>query len=260
LKQGYAVDYFITEESDDLRRKLSQKLVAMGEVDVFIQQNDEFRKKRLLVSDMDGTIVQQETIDEVAASLDIKDELAQITEMAMRGEMDFAESLQTKVAMLKGLPVDELFKVVERLEYSVGASQLIRTMNKFGAKCVLVSGGFDVFTGSVAGSLGFAEHFSNKLVVKENKLTGEVCKPIQDKHGKEQILLDQAKALGCDLRHVMAVGDGANDLLMLKRAGTGVGYFAKPLVQEAVPYQIRHTDLTSLLYIQGYSFDEFAKI
>ena len=201
---------------------------------------------------MDATMVRQETLDELAAYLNLKDKIAQITEKAMRGEIDFHAALRMRVGMLKGLPLAAIFETLGKVEYSLGAATLIKTMNRHGTRCVLVSGGFDLFTEPVAATLGFVKNFGNRLEIVDGKLTGEVIPPIIDKDSKERIVVDQARALGCDMQQVATIGDGANDIPMLKKAGTGIGYFGKPAVVEATPHQIRHTDLVSVLYMQGY--------
>jgi len=256
LKSNYAIDFFIKGDSPQLISSLYKKLLILGKFDIFIQDNDEFRKKQLLVSDMDATIIKNETLNDIAKEFNLADKIIPLTEKSMRGELDFGEALKFKVSLLKGIYFKDILKFLEAVEYSNGAESLIKTMNKFEAKSILISGGFDIFTQSVAKKLGFFKNFGNKLELKNNKLTGEVTPPILGKESKEQILVEESEKLGLDLKHVMAVGDGANDILMLKKAGAGVGYFAKPLVIEATPYQIRYTNLTSLLYMQGYQDDE----
>jgi phosphoserine phosphatase len=247
-----AIDILVKADAPALITLLQQKMSALGAFDIFVQANDSFRKKKLFVADMDATMVQQETLDELAAHLNLKDRIAQITEKAMRGEIDFHAALRMRVGMLKGLPLEAIFETLAKVEYSHGAATLIKTMNRHGTKCVLVSGGFDLFTEPVAATLGFAKNFGNRLEIVDGKLTGEVIPPIIDKDSKERIVVDQARALGCDMKQVATIGDGANDIPMLKKAGTGIGYFGKPAVIEATPHQIRHTDLVSVLYMQGY--------
>jgi len=256
LHPGYAVDILVKGESPALMPLLREKLNFFGTFDIFVQANDLFRKKKLFIADMDATMVRQETLDELAAHLNLKDKIAPITEKAMRGEIDFAEALRMRVKMLKGLPLAAIFETLRKVEYSAGAATLVKTMNRHGAKCVLVSGGFDLFTGPVAETLGFYKNFGNRLDVADHKLTGEVIPPIIDKDAKERIVVDQARALGCDLKQIIAIGDGANDVPMLRKAGTGIGYFGKPAVIAATPHQIRHTDLVSVLYMQGYRVEE----
>jgi phosphoserine phosphatase len=256
LSQNKAVDIIVGRHNPELTKILFDKTQNLGNFDIFIQANDDFRKKKLLLADMDATIILQETLDELAAHFNLKDKVSAITERAMRGELDFHEALKARVKLLKGLPMTALFETLRRIEYSVGAGSLVKTMNRHGAKCVLVSGGFDIFTSHVAVALGFYKNFGNQLGIENGVLTGEVIPPIVDKDVKEQQIITQAKLLPCDLKHVIAIGDGANDIPMLKRAGVGVGYFGKPAVLTATPHQIRHTDLVSVLYLQGYKQTE----
>jgi phosphoserine phosphatase len=259
LQRERAFDILVKQNTPALMALLRAKLAALRSVDIFVQPDDLFRKKKLLVADMDATMIQQETLDELAAHLNIKDKIAPITEKAMRGEIDFYEALRMRVKMLRGLPVTAIFETIGKIRYSPGAAALVKTMNRHGAKCVLVSGGFDLFTGPVAETLGFYKNVGNRLGIEDQKLTGEVIPPIVDKHVKEQLVADQAKVAGCDLKHVVAIGDGANDIPMLKKAGTGIGYYGKPAVVEATPHQIRYTDLASVLYMQGYRQAEIAE-
>ncbi|MDF3025389.1 MAG: phosphoserine phosphatase, partial [Alphaproteobacteria bacterium] len=226
--------------------------------DVFVQAKDEFRRKKLLVADMDATMIEGETLDELAAHFGLKDKIAPITQQAMRGEIDFAEALRMRVALLRGMPVSALQETLDQVHYSKGAKTLVGTMRRHGAQCVLISGGFDFFTVPVAQTLGFHKNIGNRLGIEYDMLTGEVTPPIIDKNTKKKTVEDEARALGLDPRVAVAVGDGANDIPMLQTAGAGVGYFGKPAVVAATPYQIRHTDLTSILYMQGYTKREFA--
>lgn len=258
LHPGRAVDILVKGQAPELTKVLSSRLAAIGNVDIFVQLSDTYRKKKLLVADMDATMIVQETLDELAAHFNLKDKIIPITEKAMRGEIEFGEALRMRVRLLKGLPETALFETLSTIKYSPGAEVLVRTMARQGAKCVLVSGGFDLFTGHVAAKLGFHKNFGNRLEIEGRQLTGEVMPPILDKHAKERLLVEQARAAGCELGHVLAIGDGANDVPMLKKAGVGIGYFGKPAVQEATPHQIRHTDLLSVLYMQGYRQAEIA--
>lgn len=220
--------------------------------DVFVQPVAG-RRKKLLVADMDATMIVGETLDEIAAHLGIADKIVPITERAMRGELDFAEALDARVALLKGATLEVLETVRDRLALMAGAKALVRTMAGHGGRCVLVSGGFDMYTGAVADCIGFHAHHGNRLVIgPDMKVTGEVLRPIVDKDRKKALLLDEAKKAGLAPAETMAVGDGANDIPMLQAAGTGVGYHGKPAVQAATPFQVRHTDLSALLYLQGY--------
>ncbi len=258
LHPGYAIDILVKSGSPALTELLRNKLKDLGSFDIFIQDNDPFRKKKLLIADMDATIIRQETLDELATHLGIHEKISKITEKAMSGELDFSEALRQRVKMLTGLPLAALAKTLDHLEYSAGAVAIAKTMARQAAKCMLVSGGFEFFTVPVAEKIGFVRSFGNRLEIRDGKLTGEIAPPIIDKSAKEQIVVSQARALGIPLRSVMAVGDGANDVAMLQKAGTGVGYFGKPAVIEATPHQIRHTNLVSLLYMQGYRKEELA--
>jgi phosphoserine phosphatase len=217
------------------------------------------RRKRLLVADMDSTIINVECLDEIADFAGLKAEISAITERAMRGELAFEGALRERVAMLKGLPVTALQAAYdERVRLNPGAARLIATMNAHDARCVLVSGGFDVFTGKVAGAAGFAAHRANRLLHDGERLLGAVAEPILGREAKLAALIEEAAALGVGLAETLAVGDGANDLAMIEAAGLGVAYRAKPVVAARADARIEHTDLTALLYFQGYGQDEFA--
>ena len=258
LGEGRALDLILSGNSAELTARLRQKLQNTGSFDIFVQPRDENRRKGLLLADMDATMVEGETLDDLAAHLNLKDKIAPITAQAMRGELDFAEALKMRVGLLKGLPVSALFQTLDGLRYSKGALALVKTMNRFDAKCVLISGGFDIFTRHVAGVLGFYRNIGNSLGIENDKLTGEVLPPIVDKDTKRRTLIEETETLGLTPARTMAVGDGANDIPMLQAAGAGVGYFGKPAVQEATPHQVRHSDLTALLYMQGYRKSSFA--
>lgn len=228
-------------------------------IDVFVQAAGIGRRKKLLVADMDATIVVGETLDELAAHLGIEDKVAPITARAMRGELDFAQALAERVAMLKGMPFEVIETVRSAIALSPGAEVLVRTMAAHGARCVLASGGFDVFTGAVATRCGFHAHFGNRLEIDESvmKATGMVLPPLVDKDRKRTIVQEESKRLGVSPAEAITVGDGANDIPMLQAAGAGVAYHAKPLVCAATAFQVRHGDLTALLYLQGYKRSEF---
>jgi len=218
----------------------------------------EHRRKRLLVADMDSTIIGCECLDELAEFAGLKEEVAAITERTMRGEVDFAAALRERVAMLKGLPLTELARCYdERVRLNPGARTLVRTMAANGARCVLVSGGFDVFTRRVAQAAGFHTDRANRLVEADGALAGLVAEPILGREAKLQALIDEAQAANIELIDTLAVGDGANDLDMIRAAGLGVAYRAKPVVAAQAHARIDHADLTALLYFQGYSADRF---
>lgn len=258
LADGQALDIIISGNSAELTSRLRHKLQNAGPFDIFVQNLDENRRKGLLLADMDATMVEGETLDDLAAHLNLKDKIAPITAQAMRGEIDFAEALRKRVGLLKGLPVAALFETLDDMRYSKGGETLVKTMNRFDAKCVLISGGFDIFTRHVAGVLGFYRNIGNRLEIEHDKLTGNVHLPIIDKDTKRRTLAEETAKLNLNPARTMAVGDGANDIPMLQAAGVGVGYFGKPAVQEATPHQVRHSDLTALLYMQGYRKNFFA--
>ena len=225
---------------------------ALPEIDVAVMES-EGRRKRVLVADMDATMVVGETIDELAAALGKEAAVSAITERAMRGEIDFEAALDERVAMLAGLEAGEIDRVAERLTYSEGAGALVRTMAAHGARCVLVSGGFDRVTGVVRDALGFHADRANHLEVgADGRLTGMARKPVVDSATKLSVLRETAGAAGVTLAECMAIGDGANDLPMVAAAGFGVAYRAKPTLCDAAAYRIDHTDLRTALYFQGY--------
>ena len=232
------------------------KIFAVAEeakVDAVLQPM-EHRVKRLLISDMDSTMIAQECIDELADARGIKSQVAAITEQAMRGEIDFPDALRARVALLKELPVEALERTyAERITLMPGARTLVHTMRTLGAKTLLVSGGFTFFTQRVAATIGFEGQEANQLEILDGVLTGNVIEPILGKEAKRVSLLNAAQHYGVPLAYTMAVGDGANDLPMIQTAGLGVAYHAKPIVEQAAPAAIRFNDLTALLYIQGIS-------
>lgn len=222
-----------------------------------IAQPAEGRCKRMLIADMDSTIVQEETLDELAAAVGLKDKIAAITARAMNGELDFKEALAERVAYLEGLDESALAETAGRMTMTPGARTLVRTMKANGAHCVLVSGGFTYFTERVAGIAGFDSHHGNVLEIANGKLTGRAVPPLRDKDDKLTTLQAEATTHGLPMAAVLAVGDGANDLPMLQTAGLGIAYHAKPAVREAARFCVDHNDLTALLFAQGYSAADF---
>jgi phosphoserine phosphatase len=219
------------------------------------------RRKKLLVADMDSTIINVECLDELADMAGLKPEIAAITERAMRGELEFEAALRERVGMLKGLPLNALERTyAERVRLNPGAKSLIATMRKNGAHTMLVSGGFGFFTSRVAQAAGFHAERGNTLLDDGQALTGEVGHPILGREAKLQALEDAAAKLKLDFAETLAVGDGANDLAMIERAGLGVAYHAKPLVAAAAGAAIDHNDLTALLYLQGYTDQEIIRV
>ena len=229
-------------------------------VDVNVVPSDN-RRKKLLVADMDSTIINCECLDELADMAGLKAKVSAITEKAMRGELDFAAALRERVAMLKGLPLGALERVyAERIRLNDGARTLVATMRKHGAHTLLVSGGFSYFTARVAKDAGFEAEQANILIDDGAALTGEVREPILAREAKLAAFEKAARLLNLSHADALAVGDGANDLAMIGRAGMGVAYRAKPIVAEAAGARIDHGDLTALLYLQGYSDDEIVRL
>jgi phosphoserine phosphatase len=232
-------------------RQMVARVAASLPIDAAIQPV-EGRRKRLLVADMDSTIIQQECLDEIAAFAGIGPKIAAITERAMRGELDFETALRERVGHLKGFPLDKLHQVLEEsITLMPGAQALTATMKANGGRCVLVSGGFTFFTGAVALMAGFDAHFGNSFLVEDDAVVG-VADPILGKDAKLATLQAEAAAMGIGESEAMAVGDGANDLEMLKAAGLGVAFHAKPIVAQAAAACVNHGDLRSLLFLQGY--------
>jgi phosphoserine phosphatase len=216
------------------------------------------RRKRLLIADMDSTMITAETLDELADFAGLKDRIAAITARAMNNEIDFKDALRERVAMLRGLPVDALERTWERVRLTPGGSEAVATMRAHGAYAALVSGGFTFFTGRVAPLLSFDMHKSNLLLDDGAKLTGFVAEPILDRDAKLDTLRALAAQRGLDLSETLAVGDGANDLAMLGAAGLGVAFHAKPAVAAQARARVDHGDLRALLFAQGYRAAEFA--
>ncbi|MEM7211201.1 MAG: phosphoserine phosphatase SerB [Pseudomonadota bacterium] len=217
------------------------------------------RQRKLLIADMDSTMIPVECIDEVADFAGVRDQVVAITEPAMRGEISFEEALRARVALMKGLAADKLQQVYdERVALNPGARTLIQTMRAKGAHTALVSGGFTFFTERVATAAGFHENRANRLVIENGALTGTVEDPILGREAKVSALEEVTARLGISASDALAVGDGANDLGMIGAAGLGVAYHAKPVVAEAADCAINHGDLTALLYLQGFSEGEFS--
>ena len=219
----------------------------------------EGRRKRLLIADMDSTMIPVECIDEVADFAGVREQVVAITEPAMRGEISFTEALHARVALLEGLEVAKLQQVYdERVALNPGARTLVQTMAAHGAYCALVSGGFTFFTERVAAAAGFHHNRANTLLHEGGALTGKVAEPVLGREAKAQALEELTAAQGITPADALAVGDGANDLGMIGAAGLGVAFRAKPVVAAAADCAINHGDLTALLYLQGFSEADFA--
>ena len=219
----------------------------------------EGRRKRLLVADMESTIIENEMLDELAEFLGLRERIAGITARAMNGEIDFSGALIERVGLLKGLPVARLDEAAERIRIMAGAATLIATMHKFGGYCALVSGGFTYFTRMMHERLGFDFDAANTLDHDGRTLAGTVQRPILGKEAKLATLERLCAQRGLEIGQSLSVGDGANDLPMLHAAGLGVAFHAKPAVAAQVAARIHHGDLTALLYLQGYRRRDFAE-
>ena len=254
LAREIAVDLvFSTPGGIDEADKALRAALEGRPIDIVVQPLEQ-RRKRLFLADMDSTMIGQECIDELADYVGLKAEVSEITERAMRGEIAFEPALRERVALLKGLPVAVVDEIIaHRISLTAGGPELVRTMRANGAYTCLVSGGFTLFTGPISSTIGFHEHRSNRLIVQDEKLAGQVEEPILGREAKLSTLLELRERLGLSPHDTMAVGDGANDLAMLGEAGLGVAYHAKPAVAAAAHARIDHTDLRSLLYAQGYA-------
>ena len=251
LSPREAVDIPFTGAAAELAMVAARRALGGAPVDA-IAQPVAGRRKKLLIADMDSTIVTSETLDELAAFAGLKDQIAAITRRSMNGELDFRAALIERVGMLKGLPVAALEATWAATEMMPGAATLVATMRQDGATTCLASGGFTFFTGRVAASLGFDHHVSNTLLIADGALTGQVGEPVFDRHAKLATLTRLATECGLPMSATLAVGDGANDLDMISAAGLGVAFRAKPVVAAAARARVNHGDLTALLFAQGY--------
>jgi len=262
LDPGIAVDLPFTPSGADDQAIAQRLRTALGglRIDVVVQPLAG-RRKTLFVADMDSTMIGQECIDELADYVGLKAHVAAITERAMRGEIAFEPALRERVALLKGLPVAVVDEVIrERITLTPGARTLVATMRKNGGTTCLVSGGFTLFTSRVGAMIGFDENRGNTLVVEDGRLAGRVEEPILGREAKLVTLIELRDRLGLAASETLAAGDGANDRAMIEAAGLGVAYHAKPKVADAAHARIDHSDLTALLYLQGYARVDFAAL
>lgn len=250
-----AADIFLEVTDATFVQALFKKIISDQPFD-YIVQPGAGRRKKFLIADMESTIIEQEMLDELAGTIGLRDKVAAITRRAMNGELDFGAAMRERVALLKGQPASVLDEVAECITYSAGAAELVATMKAAGAQCWLVSGGFSCFVEPVAKRLGFDRFYANNLVVDGNKIAGAVAEPLLDKDSKRDFLKQACGELEISLDETVAVGDGANDIPMLAAScgagGLGVAYEAKPNVRAIITQQINHSDLTTLLYAQGY--------
>lgn len=258
LDPGIAADIVFTPSADDtaaLTAALRAELAGQP-IDVIVQPQAK-RRKRLLLADMDSTMIEEECIDELADYAGLKARIAEITERGMRGEIVFEAALRERVALLRGMKIDIIATVLaERIHETRGARTLVQTMRANGAYTALVSGGFTLFARAIAAKIGFDDFRANELIVEDGRLAG-VVEPVLGAAAKHDALIALRNARGLTQAETLAVGDGANDLAMLKDAGLGVAYHAKPTVAAAAAARIDHGDLTALLYAQGYKRSEF---
>ena len=256
LDRQIAIDVVFSARSQKETKETVEKIrqaLASEPIDVIVQPLAT-RKKSLFIADMDSTMIGQECIDELAAELRVKQKVAKITERAMRGELEFEQALRERVRLLAGLDAWVIPKIIaERITLSPGARTLISTLRGHGVYTALVSGGFTLFTHRISAMIGFDEHRANTLMIDKGKLTGEVAEPILGKQAKRATLIELREQFALHPDETLAIGDGANDLDMIKEAGFGVAYRAKAAVAAAADARIEHADLTALLYAQGYS-------
>ena len=255
LNYGIAADITIPEIPDEFKKYWVE--LQARKIDMVIQK-EQYRKKRLLVADMDSTIIEQESLDELAYEVGCGEKISKITKQAMDGNLEFEDALNRRVDYLKGTPISTINKVIKnRITLSPGAKTLISTMQKNNVYSALISGGFTHFTSKIAQELGFNESKANQFEIINEKLTGAVISPILGKEAKVDFIRALTKKFGLSSIDVIAVGDGANDIGMLELAGSGVAMHAKEIVQSKANFIINHSDLSALLYIQGYNFNEF---
>jgi phosphoserine phosphatase len=259
LKPAIACEFSLAAGTAVLPELEQKCRAALGQapVDVAVQPAGN-RAKRLLLADMDSTMIEQECIDELGAHAGLRDEIAAITERAMRGELDFEAALTKRVGLLAGLNAEVIEDVLaNNITLTPGGRTLIATMRAHGAYCALISGGFTAFTSPIGERIGFDHARANRLEIEAGVLTGRISQPILGREAKLATLLELCEARGHTTDEALAVGDGANDLAMVEAAGMGVAFHAKPAVAQAARFRIEHGDLTALLYLQGYRADEF---
>lgn len=260
LSDNQACHFVIEHDNRATIMQAAKSIVEDRPIDICLMPMAARRKRKILIADMDSTMIRQECIDELAAEAGLKERVSEITARAMNGELEFDSALKERVGLLAGLPSSVIDRVIStRIELMPGGPSLVSTMRRDGAWCALVSGGFTDFTARIAEMLGFHENRANRLLHSAGKLTGQVAEPILGKQAKVDALRDICQRLNLSADDAVAVGDGANDLGMLGEAGLGVALHAKPAVAAQADIRIDHGDLTALLYLQGYKRAEFAQ-
>jgi len=263
-KQIVCIELVIRAQEENAREQLTQRLAHLnGEygIDIAVQEEGQYRlRKRLIVMDMDSTLTEIEVIDELAKEAGVGEKVVAITRRAMNGELSFPEALRERVGLLKGLPIAALERVYTRMPFSPGAEKLIAVLKQLGFRVAVLSGGFDYYTSRVKEKLALDYTYSNQLEIKDGALTGAVLGDIVDGRRKVALMEEIAEKEKIPLTQVIAVGDGANDLPMIKRAGLGIAFDAKPAVRAQALYNLTHRDLSLILYLLGMAEEEIEKI
>ncbi|HTV67434.1 MAG TPA: phosphoserine phosphatase SerB [Rhizobiaceae bacterium] len=260
LAENVACDLVLPQHAECANAEAALGSVFAGQAVDIVVQEATTRRKKILIADMDSTMIDQECIDELADEVGLKERVAAITARSMNGEIAFEPALRERVALLEGLEARVIGQIIaKRITIASGALELVKTMRANGAWTALVSGGFESFTGPMAEKIGFDEHRANRLLEADGRLFGKVAEPILGRAAKAEALHEISARLGLSPADAIAVGDGANDLDMLRLAGSGVALHAKPAVAAAARMRVDHGDLTALLYIQGYRREEFVR-
>ena len=246
ISEAINIDSFLALRTRASLENIDVNIVALQE-----------RRKKLLIADMDSTIITSESLDQLAQLAGVGGAVEAITDRSIAGEIDFSEALIDRVKLLAGKPVELLEALLDKVVLNDGAVSLVQTMRANDSKCYLVSGGFDFLLGYVSRLCGFHGYHGNHMLIKENVITGEVLRPILDRKAKAEYLIEYCTRLGIDISATASIGDGANDLEMLSHSGMGVAFRGQKLLLDTIPLQLNYTNLLGLLYLQGYSAEEF---
>ena len=246
ISEAINIDSFLALRTRASLENIDVNIVALKE-----------RRKKLLIADMDSTIITSESLDQLAQLAGVGGAVEAITDRSIAGEIDFSEALIDRVKLLAGKPVELLEALLDKVVLNDGAVSLVQTMRANDSKCYLVSGGFDFLLGYVSRLCGFHGYHGNHMLIKENVITGEVSRPILDRKAKAEYLIEYCTRLGIDISVTASIGDGANDLEMLSHSGMGVAFRGQKLLLDTIPLQLNYTNLLGLLYLQGYSAEEF---